>query len=235
MLLQKSIHFTISHLSHLFYPHVCEGCGTDILQANSTLCSKCIYNLPVTGFTNVTGNFAEKKFIGRMSIEKATSALYFNKKALVQHLIFQLKYRNNQAIGLFLGKILGEQLLATNRFNDIDLLIPIPLNAQKEKKRGYNQAAVICKGITSVWPKPIDEYSVIRSVFTETQTKQNRISRWQNIDGAFSIANADALKGKHIALVDDVLTTGATFEACGNEILQVNQTKLSILSVAYTV
>jgi len=222
------------HLSHLFYPHICEGCASDIVNNNSYLCSKCLFELPITGFTDSYNNLAEAKFHGRIHIEHATAGFYFNKKALMQHLIFQLKYKGNKDIGEFLGKLMGEQLLKTNRFNDVDVLIPIPLNKKKEAKRGYNQAAIICDGISNVWNKPIDKTSIIRHVNTETQTKQNRIDRWQNIDGAFEIANQKNLEGKHIALVDDVLTTGATFEACGNKILEIPNTKLSIISLAFT-
>ncbi|MEJ7683490.1 MAG: hypothetical protein WKG06_37665 [Segetibacter sp.] len=122
-----------------------------------------------------------------------------------------------------------------NRFSSVDALVPLPLNARREKKRGYNQATALCNGIASVWKKPVLEKTVVRKVNTETQTHRGRITRWENMEGVFTVADASAIQNKHILLIDDVITTGASLEACGSEILKVPGTTLSIATLAYTV
>ena len=222
-------------LAHLFFPHVCEGCGTDVLSNESLLCGACFVKLPETGFIKEPNNPVEKIFYGRIKVEAAGSAFYFTKHSMLQHLIFQLKYRGNKDVGFYLGKLLGYQLMQTNRFDDVDIIIPLPLNPRKERKRGYNQAAMIAEGIVSVWKRPIVKDTVQRLVFTETQTHKDRISRWQTMEGVFATSNEEAIRNKHVLLIDDIVTTGATLEACGEKLLQVSNTKLSIVTAAYTI
>lgn len=223
----------LSNFLHLIYPHNCEGCGTDTLNADSFLCAKCLYELPETGFMGVANNPVEKKFYGRLKIEQAGAGFYFTKHGLLQHLISELKYKNNKEMGFYLGKLLGYQLLATNRFDGVEALVPLPLNIKREHKRGYNQSQLICEGIVSVWKRPIINDAISRIIYTETQTNKNLSNRWDNVDGAFAIADDSKLKGKHVALVDDVITTGASMEACGSELLKVERLRLSVLSVGY--
>jgi ComF family protein len=222
-------------ISHLLFPHNCLGCATDILNQQDLLCAKCQNQLPSTDFANAPQNPTEKIFYGRMRIEAATASYYYTKESLLQHLMVQLKYKGNKEVGIYLGQLLGHQLMNSKRFAGVDALIALPLNAKKEFKRGYNQAMAICQGVESVWQKPILHNTVIRTIFTETQTHENRINRWQNMDGVFKVENETTIEGKHILLVDDVITTGATLEACGSEILKINNTKLSIATVACTV
>ena len=224
----------LNSLLHLFFPHICEGCGSDELDENSMLCAKCFSDLPETGFIGKKDNVVEKIFYGRIRVEHATSAFYFTKDSLMQRMMVQLKYKNNRAAGRYLGKLLGMQLQACPDYNDIDMIIPLPLNPRKQKKRGYNQAEEIANGMFTVWPKPVVTDIAYRQYFTETQTHKNRISRWQTMDGVFAIRDEQLLVGKHILLIDDVITTGATLEACGQAILAVEGTRLSIASVAYT-
>ena len=225
----------LNDFSHLLYPHNCEGCGTDVLNDDAILCTKCLFDLPETNFTNTKNNPVEKIFYGRLNIIAATAAYYFTKDSLLQHLMIQLKYRNNKDVGFFLGKQLGYQLQESERFNDIDVLVPLPLNPKKEKKRGYNQAMIICEGIASVWQKPVLKNALIRTQFTETQTQQDRIHRWQNMQHVFAMADKNSLQGKHVLLVDDVITTGATLEACGTTIVNIPNTQLSIATLAWTI
>jgi len=231
----KTLTSHLNDFAHLFFPHVCEGCGNDVLGNNSLLCASCFLKLPETGFIKEANNPVEKIFYGRIKVETAGSAFYFTKHSLLQHLVIQLKYRGNKDIGFYLGKLLGYQLLQTERFNDVHAIIPLPLNPKKERKRGYNQAEIIAEGITSVWYKPILKNAVKRIIFTETQTQKDRVSRWQTMEGVFATADEFSLKGKHILLVDDIVTTGATLEACGEKILRVPETKLSIATIAYTI
>jgi ComF family protein len=224
----------INDFVHLIYPHNCLGCGNDALETDALLCTQCFYQLPGTDFFTVKNNPVEQTFYGRLTIQQAAAAYYFTKDSLIQHLLIELKYKSNKKAGLFLGKQIGYFLQQSKRFDDIELIVPLPLHPKKEQKRGYNQAMTICEGITSVWNKPVLKDAVIRTAFTETQTKQDRMHRWQNMDGIFAIAQSHLLTGKHILLVDDVITTGATLEACGNEILKIPGTQLSIATAAFT-
>jgi ComF family protein len=219
---------------HIFFPHLCEGCGADSIHPNNFLCVKCMHRLPTTGYFDIADNPVEKIFYGRLPIEKAAAAFYFTKASLVQHLISELKYKNNKAAGFFLGRMMGQYLANTTRFETVDLLIPLPLHPLKEHLRGYNQAQIICAGIQSCWKKPIENNALKRAYFRETQTQQNRVSRWQNMEGIFEMAAPELVKNRHVLLVDDVITTGATLEAAGTALLSANGTRLSIAAAAFT-
>ncbi|MEP7142948.1 MAG: ComF family protein [Ferruginibacter sp.] len=213
---------------HLFYPHVCTGCGSDLLQEDNLLCLRCITNLPRTHFAQHANNPIEKIFWGRIPLVAAHSEFYFGKESLIQHLIHQLKYKSNQEIGIYLGELMGRSLLESNRFKMIDYLIPLPLYPDKERKRGYNQAAVICSGLSALMNVPVLSGCITRKRFTETQTKKHRGERWENVADSFMVNDKEKLQGKNVLLTDDVITTGATLEACGQAILQANDVKLSI-------
>ncbi len=218
---------------HLFYPHYCTGCGSDLLAKDSLLCINCINELPHTHFARYENNYIENIFRGRMHVEAAYSQFYFSKGKLVQHLIHQLKYKANKEIGFYLGQIMGESLISAGRFLNLDYLIPLPLYADKEFKRGYNQATIICNGIHASTQIPTLSNNIIRLRATETQTRKHRSARWQNVDGSFAVTDPAPLIGKNILLVDDVITTGASLEACGQTILQVAGTSLSIAALAH--
>ena len=228
------LHTFSNGLTQLIFPHTCLGCANDLLRKEDLLCTACFAQLPFTNFFEHSPNPIEKIFYGRLSIEHAAANLFFTKDSLLQQLMIQLKYRGNKDAGYYLGKLMGLSLNKSVFYQHIDAMIPLPLNAKKEFKRGYNQAQIICEGIATVWKKPILTNIVERPVFTETQTHENRIQRWKNMEGVFSIADSESLKNKHVLLVDDVITTGATLESCGTEILKVPSTKLSIATVAYT-
>lgn len=152
----------------------------------------------------------------------------------MQHLMHQLKYRGNKELGLYFGRLMGHALVKTNRFRFVDALVPLPLFPSKEKKRGYNQATVLCEGIAEVMEKPILKDVIIRTTHTDSQTKKNRVQRWQNMEGRFELARPEAIKGKHLLLIDDVITTGATLEACGAELLEAENTQLSIATLCFS-
>lgn len=230
-----SVKHYINDFLHLFFPHVCVGCGTDILNTQEALCAECLSKLPATGFLSAASNPVEKIFYGRLNVKNAGSAFYFTKDSVIQHTIIQLKYKNNPHAGIYLGKLLGLQLKSSGRFDDIDVIIPLPLNDKKLFKRGYNQTSVLASGITSVWKKPVIENAVTRVLFTETQTHKNRVARWETMEGVFEITQPEILTNKHILLVDDIVTTGATLEACGSAILEVPGTTLSLATLAYTI
>ncbi|MEI8109810.1 MAG: phosphoribosyltransferase family protein [Chitinophagia bacterium] len=221
-------------LSHLLYPHYCEGCYTDLLNSEILLCALCENSLPQTNFWNIPNNAVEKIFRHRLSIEAAAAAYFFTNDSLLQYLIMQLKYRNMPEAGKWLGNRLGKFLQNTERFTSIDCIVPLPLHPKKEFIRGYNQALVIANGVAESFHKPVIPNALIRNQFTKTQTRENRLNRWNNMQGVFSITEPNLIRGKHCLLVDDVITTGATLEACGNLIVSVEGCKLSIATAAYT-
>jgi len=229
MNLQSTI---LSPFVHFFYPHNCIGCGSDIIETENFLCLDCINDLPHTGFALHANNPLEKIFWGRLPITAGMSEFYFSKDSIIQNCIHEFKYRGNKNIGLYLGKIMGKSMLNSNRFANIDFVIPLPLFTEKEFKRGFNQSSILCSGIHEILNIPIITKNVIRTIYTETQTKKGRIQRWENVEKSFSVIDPEILKGKHILLVDDVITTGATIEACGREILKIEGARLSIASLA---
>ncbi|MBI1343974.1 MAG: ComF family protein [Terrimonas sp.] len=221
-------------LLQLIFPHVCSGCGSDLLPTDSSICFQCLEALPETNFIFHANNPVEKIFWGRLPLVQAAAQYYFTKESLIQQLMHELKYRGNRNLGLQLGRLMGLSLLQTNRFNDIDALVPLPLYPARERKRGYNQAALLCEGITAVTGIPILNNIVSRPQPTVTQTQKTRIERWQNIAGKFRLDDPDSASGKHLLLIDDVVTTGTTLEACGQELLKIGNGRLSIATLCYT-
>lgn len=215
---------------HLIFPHVCTGCGSDLLSKGSVLCMRCVEAMPETQFEWHANNPAEKIFWGRLPVTTASAQFYFTKESLMQHLMHQLKYKGNKELGIQLGQIMGEQLKNSGRF-PVDALIPLPLFPAKERKRGYNQATVLCQGMADTLKVPVLNHVITRPQHTETQTKKGRIERWKNMEGKFVLTDKSAIENKHILLVDDVVTTGATLEACGNELLNAKNVKLSIATL----
>lgn len=215
---------------HLLFPHVCCGCGSDIISKESILCIRCIDAMPETNFELHAGNPVEKKFWGRINLDQATAQYYFTRESLMQRLMHQIKYKGNRALGTQLGKMMGENLKKSQRFT-VDALIPLPLFPAKEKSRGYNQATLLCEGIAESLQVPVLKDVIIRSEHTDTQTKKGRIERWQNMEGKFILINPVAVHNKTVLLVDDVVTTGATLEACGSAILEGKNVRLSIATL----
>ena len=215
---------------HLLFPHVCTGCGSDILNEESVLCMRCMDAMPETNFEIHANNPVEKTFWGRLPLVGATAQFYFTKESLMQHLMHQLKYKRNKELGLQLGRIMGDQIKRSGRF-EADALVPLPLFPAKEKRRGYNQATVLCEGMAETMSIPVLDKVIIRPQHTETQTKKGRIERWKNMEGKFILSDPEAIRNKHLLLVDDVVTTGATLEACGNELLQAEAVRLSVATL----
>lgn len=219
---------------HLVFPHVCCGCGSDVLPQQNWLCLRCLERLSPTHFQFYPANPIEKIFWGRIAVTYATAQYYFTRGALIQTLMHRFKYHGDQDLGFYLGQLMGQQLADTNRFQEVDLLLPLPLFPSKEKKRGFNQAAVLCDGVASVLQKPVLKNVVARKTATETQTRKSRVDRWQNMEGRFVLLDEKPICGKHVLLVDDVVTTGATLEACGAAVLEAVETQLSIATLCFS-
>ena len=221
-------------LLHFVFPNTCAGCGTDVLDKAHQLCLSCLSALPETQFCRHENNPVEKIFWGRVTLAHATAQYYYTKDSLMQRLMHRFKYRGEEELGIYLGRLMGQSLGATNRFAAVDALVPLPLHPSKERKRGYNQAAVLCAGIAEVINKPVWTHIIHRQQSTETQTKKNRVERWENIKGKFELLDAASIRGKHVLLVDDVLTTGATLEACSAVLLEAGDVQVSVATLCFS-
>lgn len=217
----------------LFYPRVCLACGSSLLGNEDIICTSCRISLPITEFHRSPGNPVEKIFWGRIPVENATSLLFFDKGSKYRHLLHQLKYHGKKEVGHFLGKILGRCLSESN-FKHIDLIVPIPLHPVKQRRRGFNQSEEIALGIANIMKKPIIRHALKRNVHSSSQTFKTRYDRWENIKGIFAVSEPELFKNKHILLIDDIVTTGATLEAAGSVILDIEGTRLSIATLAFT-
>ncbi len=215
----------------LLFPRVCAACGVNLADTELSLCTKCLYQLPTTNFHDDPENEVARLFWGRAKIEKATSFYYYFKGSKFQKPIHQLKYKGQKHIGLDLGRIFGLHLKETG-FNKTDLIIPVPLHFKKLKKRGYNQSELIAKGMAESMEKPVITDILYREVYNPTQTKKSRYERWENVDGIFRCKKEELLENKHVLLVDDVITTGSTLEACANAITRIKDAKVSVASLA---
>ncbi len=219
---------------HLLYPQICFGCGTDQVEKNMPLCNQCIQDLPTTDFFSINENPVEKIFWGRVPVQSAGALLFFTKDSLVQTLITQLKYHHNKKVGILFGQLMGEAIAAEKKFEQIDLLVPIPILHSKMNNRGYNQSQVIAMGIQQVWNRPIVDDVLIKRSWSNSQTKKDRKARLQQVPDLFFLQNPACIKDKHLLLVDDVLTTGATLEAAIETLMAGSPASVSIAVAAYT-
>ena len=221
-------------VEHLFFPWHCAGCGSDMLARDEQLCIRCAAALPHTGYAAQAGNPIEKMLWGRLKLEAAASIFYFSKSTVIQQLIHSLKYKGNRAIGEYMGRLMGNRLMESGRFSGIDGLIPLPMHPAKERRRGYNQAAVLCDGISAVMNIPVLSQVLLKAKVTETQTRKRRMERWVNAEGSFTTDTARLMQYRNLLLVDDVITTGATLEAAGRCLLNTGGPTLSIATLATT-
>jgi len=221
-------------LFYVFFPPRCVICDKALLSSEKMICTPCLHNLPFANFTEIEGNSVEKSFYGRVPIESASALLLFYKKGVVQQLIHQLKYRGNQEIGAYFGDWFGDELQNSNRFNTVDVVVPVPLHPNKLKIRGYNQVEKFGKAIAkALGAKYIDD-KLTKVSSTESQTHKHRTERVKNVTEIFTLTDVNVFKNKHILLVDDVITTGATLEVCCNELLKTKSIKISIATLAFT-
>lgn len=228
MAVKNTINLKTYPVLSLLFPHTCASCQSDLLERDSEVCGPCLLDLPETGFTGLPDNPVEKLFWGRLPLRSASSLYYFNKGGAIQKLLHEIKYKGNRALAIQLGKNLGKAIAQYHAPGSVDALIPLPLFPKKERQRGYNQAQLISEGISLVTGLPVLTDVIIRPEHTETQTKKGRLERWKNIDGKFELKDPDAIKGKTLMLVDDVVTTGATLDSCGQELFKAGNINLHI-------
>jgi len=217
---------------NLLFPDLCILCGRALQKNEHQLCLSCLHDIPKTNYHLIEGNPIEKRFWGKVPIFRATSYFFFQKGSSFQKLLHILKYKGNKEIGELLGKYAAIDLLDSPDFTSIDFIIPVPLHPKKYKLRGYNQSEWISKGISEILNKPLDTTTLLRVRENPTQTKKTVFERFENTEGIFELSNTTLLAGKHVLLIDDVLTTGSTLEACARALLETQGIKISIFTLA---
>jgi ComF family protein len=223
----------VGNFFSLFFPRYCMGCGEPLTKGEELICTFCLFHLPRTFYHQDPGNPVARVFWGRVHLEMASSFLFFHKGGNVQELLHQLKYQGKKEIGHFLGRQYAIELGDTLAFRDVDMIVPVPLHPHRLRKRGYNQSQCFAEGLSEVWNLPMEKDIVYRKKDTGTQTRRSRYDRWENVEGIFKVREENGLTGKHILLVDDVITTGATIEACASALLAVEGCRVSAVSIAY--
>ena len=210
------------------------GCNAILSDNEEFICTSCRHKLPLTNFHLNDDTSIEKIFYGRVQIENATSLLRFQKKGIVQNLLHNLKYRKQEKIGKYLGSWLGHQLKNLDKYQSIDAVVPVPIHKMKLRKRGYNQVSKFGREIADILKTDYIDDVLIKTSSTKTQVFKKRLSRWQDSNDMLSLKNKHKISGKHILLVDDIITTGSTLEACSNVLLQAPDIKISIATMAIT-
>ncbi len=229
----KRITRGFNSLLEFLYPTLCISCGNRLVTQERFLCIDCWHDLPVTNFHFHTDNKVAQLFWGRVEIENATAFFAYNKGSNYQQLIHFIKYKGLKELGFETGRRFGNALLASPAFNTVDIIVPVPLHPKKQKIRGYNQSEWIAKGMSESMNKTVLINNLRRNLHTSTQTRKNRFERWENVENIFEVTNPDEFRGKHILLIDDVVTTGSTLESCAFQLLQIENVKVSIATLAF--
>jgi ComF family protein len=224
----------LKNLFKLLFPTLCDGCNSLLIKNEKILCTSCVYNLPFTNHHLIDNNETKNKFYGLIDIEFACSMLLFSHDGIVQKMIHQLKYKNRQEIGNYLGELYIPEIKNKIITNKIDYIIPVPLHHEKMKKRGYNQITTFCETLSKELEIPYNSEILFRNKNTATQTKKNKEERQAINLKSFEAKTDIQFQNKHFLLVDDVITTGSTIESCAKALLKIPNTKVSIIAIAYT-
>jgi len=230
MKLQQSY---VADFVSLLFPELCAACRESLVANEHLICIDCRYNLPFTNFHLQADNIVAQQFWGKIQLQGAYALYYFSKGGKIQNLMHQFKYKGVKQIGNLLGNIARDQLVKNKIFNSVDFIIPVPLHKKRMAQRGYNQSACFAEGIAEKLNAKVEGNNLVRETATETQTHKSRFARFENMQEVFTIKNPEKLINKHVLLVDDVITTGSTLEACGAELLKIKGLKLSIATIAY--
>lgn len=223
----------LKSLVNLLFPKTCCGCNVALLQAENTVCTRCRHDMPFTQHYKNVNNEVYNRFQGRLLLEHASSAVYFHKKGMVQQMVHNLKYKGQQQVGTLIGQLYGNDLKYVESLQTITEIIPVPLHPKKLRERGYNQVTTFGRELATALNVPYNETILLRKTYTKTQTNKNLAARAEIIGSAFDVKYTQKDIGKHFLLIDDVVTTGATLEACGRALLQIPNSKLSIVTIAY--
>jgi len=224
-----------TRLLDLISPRLCVVCGQRLAVSEETLCSKCNLHLPRTGFaSNPYENLMAKTFWGQIPLERAAALFYYEPHAETANIIYELKYKNHPEAGLTMGRMTARELQRSGFFEGIDAIVPVPLARKREHQRGYNQSLEIARGVSQITGLPILNKVVRRTAFEGSQTQKSRQERNENVEKVFELADGDSISGKHLLVVDDVVTTGATVIACGKQLTKAGGVRLSVLSLGFT-
>ena len=222
----------INHLINLFFPKSCAGCHAFLLTDEMVICTKCRHEIPLTNHHKIEQNEVVQKFYGRIPLEFGASLFYFHKKGIVQEMMHKLKYKGQEEIGETIGNWYAEELKNSYQIKSIDYIIPVPLHKKRLRERGYNQVAGFGKALSDNLSIPYDDTILLRKLYTKTQTKKDLLGRIDVIDNVFDVSFSENHHGKHFLLIDDVITTGSTLEACSRALLKIPDTKISIVCMA---
>lgn len=216
----------------LIYPSYCLACEQALVKGEQTVCTICRASLPLTNYHYEKENPVKTRFYGQVPIAYVWPYLRYSRLGIVQKLLQQLKYKNHPEVGQLLGQLYGGELRRAGLFEQIDVVVPVPLHPRKQRQRGYNQATVFAQGLVEQSELTLDESLLIRTRYTETQTKKGKESRWQNVQEVFDAPISPQLQGKHVLLVDDVVTTGATAGVCAEKLLKAGAARVSMVFIA---
>jgi ComF family protein len=220
-------------LINLFYPPLCHACEQPLVYGEAHICLDCQFHLPQTDFTNDVKNAVTEKFEGRIPLVTGTALYYFTKISRTQQLIHHIKYKDKREAAIYLGQILGEKIAQSSHYQGIDLIVPVPMYARKQQLRGYNQAELFANGLNDILHIKVENKALIKTKMTDTQTHKNRLQRLENTEDVYAVTTPSVFEGKNVLLVDDVLTTGATLEACALAILtNTKDVRISIATIA---
>ena len=222
----------LSDMVDVAYPDVCFGCGTPLADSENCICLSCLVQLGTTGMHTEEPNEVTDLFINKSPVVHGCSYFKYIKSGILQLLIHDLKYRGRPEIGEYLGRIAGQGLKKSGMFNDVDCIVPVPLHPDKLRTRGYNQSLMIAQGLSQILDIPIDTSVINKVVYNSTQTKKHRFERYLNSLNLFKAVPRPDVCGKHLLLVDDVLTTGATLESCINELKTIQGVRVSVFTLA---
>ncbi|UII78029.1 ComF family protein [Flagellimonas sp. CMM7] len=222
----------LNDINNILLPLVCFGCNAQLSRGESILCTVCRHELPLTDYNYADENPVDLIFYGRIPIKKAASFVFFTKNGVVKNLLHHLKYKNQEQIGVFFGDWCGSFLENEEMLQNVDVVIPVPLHPKKIKKRGYNQVALFAKNIAASIKADYRDDVLTKIINTKTQTKKDRQLRWENTKEVFQLNTSSKMDFNHVLLVDDVITTGATIEACAKKLHQIGNIDISVLSIA---
>ena len=222
----------LSDFVSLIFPHLCAACDDALRKNEAVICTSCRFKLPKTGFQQQDDNPVARLFWGKANVHAAMALYHFNKGDKVQKLMHQLKYKGHQEVGVELGKLMGAELAAAEAFKEVSAIVPVPLHPRRQRKRGYNQAECIALGVAEVMQVPLDTATLYRAVANQTQTRKGKFERWKNVESIFELRDFKHLENGYVLLIDDVVTTGSTLEACVNTLHRIPGVRVGIATMA---
>lgn len=217
---------------NILFPNLCCTCNKALTRNEELICFHCRSELPKTLFDDFIQNDLTDRFYGKFEISFGVSLLYFYKTGITQNLLHQFKYNNYPEIGEMIGGWLAHQYLKRQDAKQIDVIIPVPLHPRKERIRGYNQSQYFARGISEVIDIPTDFTSLVRTQYQKSQTHKTKEQRWKSVENAFKIIDPQKIENKKVLIVDDVITTGATLEACGHQLVNSGASEIGIATMA---